>query len=175
MMLRWISLSRKSLSGFLTMSLEEIHSREITVSALLFATSRLTDALEKWVAPVNPWTGGLYCRLLDQDGRMKIFYSCQGEMQRGPTGSLPRLLTWTHSMQSRASPCRNHFIINLETKAYLINYGNPPSHLPLFLFCGRWQTFFFFLALSFWGWSSFPASRFLYGARLQLCCGAPER
>lgn len=63
------------------------------------------------------------------------------EMQRGPS-SPPRLFTWIHCMQSRASPCRNHFIINLETKAYLINHGNPPSHLPLFLFWGRWQIFF---------------------------------
>ena len=74
------------------------------VSALLFATSRLTDALEKWVAPVTPWTGSLYYHLSDRDGIMRIFFSCRGEMQTSPPGSLRRLHTWTHSMQSIASP-----------------------------------------------------------------------
>ena len=128
------------------------------VSALLFGTSLFTDALGKWVTPVTPWIGGLCCCLWGLDGR--IFYSCRREMQRGPLQ--PPQATYLNPLHAKqSSPCRNHFIINLETKAYLISHENPPSHLPLFLFWGKWQVFFP-LALSFWGWSSFPASWFFF-------------
>lgn len=162
MMLRWIFLSGKSLAGFLIISLEEILRKETMESQL--CCWYLSPYRRPREVNGSPWIGGLCC-LWGQDKR--IVYSCQGEMQGGPR-SLPRLLTWSHSMQSRAFPCRNHFIINIETKAYLINHGNPPSHLPLFLFWVRWQISFS-LAPSFWGWSSFPASWFLLGAGPLLC------
>lgn len=156
-MLWWTFLFRKSLSGFLVISLEEILRREITESQLCCAVplSSLRDArVGEWLP--SPPVSGLCC-LGGLDWRL-LMPACGNSDAR-----LPRLFTWTHSMQSRTSPRRNHFIINLETKAYLINHGNPPSHLPLFLFWGRWQIFFP-LVPCFCGWSSFPVSRFLHRA-----------
>lgn len=70
------------------MSLEEIHSREIKESQLCcFATSAPYRCSGEVVALSPPELVAFYCRLSDQDGKMRIFYSRWGEMQEVPPGT----------------------------------------------------------------------------------------